>query len=85
MRLVVYGASWCNPCQKLKEELDTADMPYVFRDIDNNPVFKNYTLEVQKTIPMVQLESNNGNVVTLGGYEDTKEVLDIIQFVLSEY
>lgn len=43
MRVVVYGASWCNPCQKLKGELDTAEIPYVFRDIDSSPVFKTAT------------------------------------------
>jgi len=84
MRVVVYGASWCNPCQKLKGELDTAEIPYVFRDIDSSPVFKNYTLGIQKTVPLVQLEANNGNVVTVGGYDDTKDLLDIIQFVVSE-
>lgn len=80
----MYGASWCEPCQKVKEELDTAEIPYVFRDIDSSPVFKNYTLEVHGTIPLVQLEANNGNWVTIGGYDDTKEFLDIINFVVSE-
>lgn len=84
MRVVVYGASWCNPCQKLKEELDTAEIPYVFRDIDSSPVFKNYTLGIQKTIPLVQLESNNGNTVTVGGYDDTKDLLDLLSFVTRE-
>ena len=84
MRVVVYGASWCNPCQKLKEELDTAEIPYVFRDIDSSPVFKNYALGVQKTIPLVQLEANNGNAATVGGYDDTKNLLDLIRFLTRE-
>ncbi len=84
MRVVVYGASWCEPCAKVKDELEAAEIPYVFRDIDSSPVFKNYVIEVQDTIPLVQLESNNGNWVDVGGYEDTKDLLDIIKFVVSE-
>jgi glutaredoxin len=84
MRVVVYGANWCGPCQKVKEELDAAGIPYVFRDIDSNPTFKQYVADIQNTIPMVQVESNNGNCVTIGGYSETKETLDIFKFMLNE-
>ena len=56
----------------------------VFRDIDSNPTFKQYVADIQDTIPMVQVESNNGNSVTIGGYNETKETLDIFKFMLNE-
>ena len=84
MRVVVYGASWCGPCQKVKDELEDADVPYIFRDIDSNPVAKQHALSVQKTIPLVEIEANNGNRVVIGGYEDTKDTLDFLQFIMQE-
>jgi glutaredoxin len=84
MRVVVYGAEWCEPCRKVKEELEVADVPYVFRDIDANLVAKQHAWSVQKTIPLVEIEGNSGNRVVIGGYEDTKDVLDILQFIAQE-
>ena len=84
MRVVVYGAEWCEPCRKVKEELESADVPYTYRDISSNLVAKQHALSVQKTIPLVEIEANNGTRVVIGGYEDTKDSLDILQFVISE-
>jgi len=84
MRVVVYGAEWCEPCRKVKEELEAADVPYIFRDINSNLVAKQHALSVQKTIPLVEIEANNGNRVVIGGYEDTKDTLDILQFIMQE-
>ena len=84
MRVVVYGAEWCEPCRKVKEELEVADVPYTYRDIESNLVAKQHALSVQKTIPLVEIEANNGKRVVIGGYEDTKDSLDILQFVISE-
>ena len=84
MRVVVYGAEWCGPCRKVKEELEVADVPFIFRDIDTNLVAKQHAWSVQKTIPLVEIECNSGNRVVIGGYEDTKDVLDILQFIAQE-
>ena len=84
MIVVVYGAKWCEPCRKVKEELEAADVPYIFRDIESNLVAKQHALSVQKTIPLVEIEANNGNRVVIGGYEDTKDTLDILQFIMQE-
>lgn len=84
MRVVVYGANWCVPCRKVKDELEAADVPYIFRDIDSNPVAKQHTLSIQKTIPLVEIEADSGNRVVIGGYEDTKDTLDILQFIMQE-
>jgi hypothetical protein len=32
----------------------------------------------------VEIEANNGNRVVIGGYEDTKDTLDILQFIMQE-
>lgn len=84
MRVVVYGAVWCEPCRKVKEELEAADVPYTYRDINSSLVAKQHAMSVQKTIPLVEIEANNGNRVVIGGYEDTKDTLDILQFITQE-
>ena len=84
MRVVVYGANWCGPCQKVKEELEAAGIQYVFRDIDSNPTFKQYVADIQNTIPMVQVESNHGNCVTIGGYHEKNEPLQLLKFTPDE-
>lgn len=84
MRVVVYGASWCGPCQKVKGELDTAEIPYVFRDIDLNSVAKQHARETQGTIPLVEIEADNGARVVVGGYDDTKYALDLLRFITKE-
>lgn len=33
--IVVYSASWCNPCKALKTALDAEDMKYTVVDIDS--------------------------------------------------
>tara|TARA_R110002012_G_scaffold141503_2_gene299234 strand:- start:7175 stop:7432 length:258 start_codon:yes stop_codon:yes gene_type:complete len=81
MRVVVYGAEWCEPCRKVKEELEAADVPYIFRDIESNLVAKQHALSVQKTIPLVEIEARGNNSVVIGGYEETKDKLDIIKFI----
>lgn len=85
MIVVVYGTEWCCPCQKVKRELEAADVPFTFRDIDKSIVAKQHALSVQNTIPLVEVESNNGNRVVIGGYEDTKDTLDILQFIMQEF
>ena len=81
MRVVVYGAVWCGPCQKVKGELEVAGVPYIFRDIEDNPIAKQHALSVQKTIPLVEIEARGNNSVVIGGYEETKDKLDIIKFI----
>ena len=80
-RVVVYGASWCPPCQKVKQELETAEVPYVFRDIDDNEVAKQHVAGIQSTIPLVEVENNDGRYAVIGGYDETKEILDLLKFL----
>lgn len=81
MIVVIYGAIWCGPCQRVKGELEAAGIPYVFRDIDSNPVAKQYVLFRQKTIPLVEIEHTGNRSVVVGGYEETKDKLDLIKFM----
>lgn len=82
MIVVVYGAIWCGPCQRVKGELEAAGIPYIFRDIDTNSVAKQHALSVQKTIPLVEIEAKGNSSVVVGGYEETKEKLDLIRFIV---
>ena len=82
MRVVVYGAKWCWPCQKVEGELEVAGIPYIFRDIDTNSVAKQHALSVQKTIPLVEIEAKGNSSVVIGGYEETKDKLDLIKFII---
>lgn len=82
MRVVVYGAIWCGPCQRVKGELEAAGIPYIFRDIDTNSVAKQHALSVQKTIPLVEIEAKGNSSVVIGGYEETKDKLDLIKFIM---
>ena len=81
MIVVVYGTIWCGPCQRVKGELEAAGIPHVFYDIDSNPVAKQHALSVQKTIPLVEIEAKGNRSVVVGGYEETKDKLDLIKFM----
>ena len=75
-KIVVYGASWCGPCQKMKAVLMNAGIDHEFRDIDEDPALRDYVKSIQNTIPLVQVEDpDNDRVVTLGGYDDVTELL----------
>ena len=75
-KIVVYGASWCGPCQKMKSILMNASIDHEFRDIDEDPSLRDYVKSIQNTIPLVQVEDpDKDRVVTLGGYDDVTELL----------
>ena len=84
-RVIVYGADWCNPCKKVKEELDAADIPYLYYNIDEMPIAMTHVAKVQGSIPLVEIQNvSTGESLPIGGYQDTKEVLDIIQFFMAK-
>ena len=75
-KIVVYGASWCGPCQKMKAILVNAQIEHEFKDIDEDPALREYVKSIQNTIPLVQIEDpDRDRVVTLGGYDDVTELL----------
>ena len=75
-KIVVYGASWCGPCQRMKAILKNAKIEHEFRDIDENPELREYVKSIQNTIPLVQVEDpDNDRVVNLGGYDEVTELL----------
>ncbi len=83
MRVVVYGQE---PCKGIRDELEAADIPYIFRDIGKNKVARQHVMDVQGNLffPLVEIESNNGNSVAVGDYRETKEALDILKFIVQE-
>ena len=84
MRIVVYGWEFC---KGIREELEAADIPYVFRDIGKNEVARRHVMDVQDDWPpavLVEIEANNGNSVVVGDYRETKEALDILKFIVQE-
>jgi glutaredoxin len=83
-RVIVYGADWCGPCKKVKGKLDAAEVPYLYYNIDELPTAKAHAAKVQGSIPLVELHNmKTGGSLVVGGCEDTEEVLDIIEFFMS--
>ena len=35
--IVIYGADWCRDCMRVKRYFDTNNIPYKFRDIQQEP------------------------------------------------
>lgn len=83
MRIVVYGQE---PCKGIRDELEAADILYIFRDIDKNKVARQHVMDVQGNLlfPLVEIEANSGNSVAVGDYRETKEALDILKFIVQE-
>lgn len=84
MRVLVYGSNGCIECQKIKEELDAAEVSYGFKDVDLTPFALLHVQETQGCSPLVEIESGSGARVVVGGFKETKESLDLIRFIIKE-
>lgn len=39
MKVIIYGAEWCKPCQNAKQLCEIRDIDYEFKDITANPEY----------------------------------------------
>lgn len=68
--LVMFGASWCQPCQLMKKKL--VDVEYIFIDIDDNPELK----DSENIIVIPQLYSyHNGDKRFVAGYATKPDLI----------
>lgn len=66
--LVIYSASWCRFCKKLKDELETFNIPFKEVDIDKEVDLAMTLIDKRlKTIPQVFTEDGKH----IGGCDDT--------------
>ena len=71
--IVIYGAEYCNFCQKAKELAESYGIPYVYKDITDGGEYYlelNEKVENFRTIPQIWMYNKY-----IGGYNDlVKEI-----------
>lgn len=74
--LVIYSASWCNPCQQLKKTLQSVDLeiPISIIDIDEDPV--SAAENAIRGVPTLLLMQDNMVVKRKSGYMSSEQLKD---------
>ena len=78
-RYIVYGARWCNFCNKALELLESRSLEYFFADVGSKE--GDFIAEVKDyyesaTIPVILFLDASGRTEKVGGFTDLKERLD---------
>lgn len=76
--LVIYSASWCNPCQQLKKTLQFVDLeiPISIIDIDEDPV--SAAENAIRGVPTLLLMQDNMVVKRKSGYMNSEQLKDFV-------
>jgi glutaredoxin len=76
--LVIYSASWCNPCQQLKKTLELVDLgiPVNIIDIDKDPV--SATENAIRGVPTMLLINDNVVMRRKSGYVNAEQLKEFI-------
>ncbi len=76
--LVIYSASWCNPCQQLKKTLQSVDLgiPVNVIDIDEDPV--SAAENTIRGVPTLLLMQDNMVVKRKSGYMSSEQLKDFV-------
>lgn len=76
--LVIYSASWCNPCQQLKKTLQSVDLgiPVSIIDIDEDPV--SAAENTIRGVPTLLLMQDNMVVKRKSGYMSSEQLKDFV-------
>ena len=76
--LVVYSASWCNPCQQLKKTLQSLDLgiPVNIIDVDEDPVSTmHYAI---RGVPTLLLIDDNVVMKRKSGYVNSEQLKEFL-------
>ena len=76
--LVIYSASWCNPCQQLKKTLELINLgiPVNIIDIDEDPV--SAAENTIRGVPTLLLMQDNMVVKRKSGYMSSEQLKDFV-------
>lgn len=76
--LVVYSASWCNPCQQLKKTLQSVDLeiPISIIDIDEDPI--SAAENTIRGVPTLLLMQDNMVIKRKSGYMSSEQLKDFV-------
>jgi len=76
--LVVFSASWCNPCQQLKKTLGSIDVgiPVSFIDVDQDPTAASEN--AIRGVPTLMLIEDNVVVKRKSGYMNADQLKDFV-------
>jgi len=67
--LEIYGAEWCDYCQKAKELLSVNGIDFKYKDVDIDEVGDEFLAEYGKaTLPQIKSDGKR-----IGGYSDLVE------------
>ena len=79
MKLIVYGAKWCQPCQQLKNIISQFDFGEVQVDVlDVDELGREVLMKVQvKGVPTLIVQDNQGNEIKRKTGALTKEQLQL--------
>jgi glutaredoxin len=73
--IIIYGASWCTWCKRAKELAEARDLPYVWKDVEEDGVYDELKAakpaHASSTIPQIWW---NGHYV--GGYTDLAQEIE---------
>lgn len=82
MNILKFSASWCTPCQKLKEifqELDLTHHHLDEFDVDNEDDMEVASRYRVRGVPTVILIDDNGNEITrFSGVKSKKEIEELL-------
>jgi glutaredoxin len=67
VQVIVYGATWCGPCKKLKRELAARRVPFTFVDIDEEDKPADTPASMRSSIPITRVTQRSGQVVWVKG------------------
>ncbi|GBD34887.1 hypothetical protein HRbin35_00642 [bacterium HR35] len=78
-KIIIYSASWCPWCRKMKEFLNKLNLEYEERDVDQNLEWRNELFQKtgQMGIPVTIVIDNNDKEHLIIGY-DPASLMEII-------
>ena len=81
-KYIVYGAKWCNFCNKALDLLDSKSLKHFFADLSDKDDFLKEVKDYydSATIPVILRFGESGRVEKVGGFTDLKERLENEQF-----
>lgn len=76
--VVVYGAKWCSNCEPFKNEVDSLDIKYTYKDVDGEGVTKEMFHLGIRSVPAVVIYQDKEVIFKGSGNEALDKIKELI-------